>query len=514
MRRFFADPAVTELGDSRERCVLEHIHELIRNAAERYRDRGCKAGRDQSTLLEYKILTMQCLERRPIREVAAALGISSYYCYRRRANICRHVARDLLEYENDPRLDFLSDIDEFQLLLDVARHGSVLDDIRPTLLICERLISSAQTSRQRIEALRMQANTFLRAGNLCGALKPRTEAMAVLRAEELHCSPDERDLLVALVDLLDCRIERFRANKVEALCLARRSASLLKVSHLRATPSIKWLYVESLFELTATLCNIGDFEQAYDSIKQAESNLEHLGPSATWLHARVMVMLWRLRSNLLLSSNIWCPSSQRVRGLVAAFKQACLVGALAESTEALVGLTDHYAWAGKDAEALNAARAALLISRQQSERARLHAAIRLGLSLSITRFRERALSMLPDPSQLECCDEFHRSTLTYLMAEKALSNGRFDSAWALASRPNDTSEYTTLTISRWLVAAASAHELGRMHDARALVERAIPAAERSGVAPILRDAYLVGAKITNNRRMQRRSKEVANVLAS
>lgn len=512
VRRFFAETTIEELGGARERTVLKLIHSIVREAAERYRNEGCRSGKDQTTLLEYKILTMQCLERIPIREVAASLGISYYYCYRRRANICRRIAQYVLDYDDDPALDFFAEFDEFQVLLDTARHGSVLGDVQPALQSCIRLMSLGQTIEQRIEVLRMRACILLRQGNLREALEPRREASALL-LEYGVTSSLERDSSRARLALLECRIARFRANKLEACSFARTAVELLEPVYARATISIKELYVESLFELTATLCNLGEFEEAYEWAVQAEANLRNIRRTSAWLRARVMVMLWRLRSNMLLSSKAWYPAPQRARGLTSALEDAYSAGALAEGTEALIGLADHYAWAGKDVEALNAAESARLLSRQQSKRARLHTAIRVGLSLSITQFRQKALSSLPNPAQLDCCDEFHRATLSYLNAEEAFLNGQFDSAWTLANRASDQSEYTTLTISRWLVAAASAHELGRRRDARGLIEMAIPAAEHSAVAPVLRDAYRVGARITSDPRLRRQANEVTNLLA-
>ena len=512
VHRFFADTRIEELGPVREHSVLKFIHNIVRQGAEHYRNEGCQAGKDQATLLEYKIINMQCLEQRPIREVAASLGISYYYCYRRRANICRRIAQYVLDYDREPALDFFVEFDEFQLLLDTARHGAALDDVQPALRTCERLTRLAQTIEQKIEAFRMHANILLRAGRLREALEPRREALELLADGNVNAF--KRDSSSARAALLECRIERFRANKSEACSFARNAVSLLEPLCARGTVSIKELYVESLFELTATLCNLGEFDEAYEWAVLAEINLRHIRRTSAWLRSRVMVMLWRLRSNMLLSARAWSPASQRSQGLTAALEDAYSAGALVEGTEALIGLADHYAWAGKDVEALAAAQSAVLLSNQQSERARLHTVIRVGLPLSITRFRDRALSSLPESSQLDCCDEFHRATLNYLKAEQAFVNGRFDSAWALANRPTEESEYATLTISRWLVAAASAHELGRRNEARNLIERAIPAAEHSAVAPVLRDAYRVGAKITSNPRLRRQANEVANLLAT
>ncbi len=513
VRRFFADTAIEELGPVREHTVLKFIHNIVREAAEHYRNEGCQSGKDQAALLDYKIVNMQCLEQRPVREVAATLGISYYYCYRRRANICRRIAQYVLNYDRQPALDFFVEFDEFQLLLDAARHGAALDDVQPALRTCERLTRLAQTIEQKIEALRMHACILLRAGKLQDALKPRHEALELLAASG-HCDSFRRDSARARVALLECRIERFRANKFEAYSFARNAVSLLEPLCASGLVSIRELYVESLFELTATLCSLGEFDEAYEWAMRAEGNLRHIRRTSAWLRSRVMVILWRLRSNMLLSARAWSPASQRSQGLTAALQDAYSAGALVEGTEALIGLADHYAWAGKDVEALAAARSAILLSSQQSERARLHTVIRVGLSLSMTQFRDKALSSLPEASQLDCCDEFHRATLQYLRAEEAFVNGRFDSAWALANRPSEESEYATLSISRWLVAAASAHELGRRRDARSLIERAIPAAEHSAVAPVLRDAYRLGAKITSNPRLRRQANEVANLLAT
>ena len=70
------------------------------------RDADLAAGKEERALRQHAIVSQQCLEQRPIRDVAARLGISYYHCYRQRAEICRRVARYICERDDAPSLEF------------------------------------------------------------------------------------------------------------------------------------------------------------------------------------------------------------------------------------------------------------------------------------------------------------------------------------------------------------------------------------------------------------------------
>jgi hypothetical protein len=85
---------------------------------------------------------LQCLDRRPVREVATALGLSYYRCCRERASIYRRVARYVSE-RGRAGLDYLPELDEFGLLLNYARHRASFADAEAARQATEELAGAA-----------------------------------------------------------------------------------------------------------------------------------------------------------------------------------------------------------------------------------------------------------------------------------------------------------------------------------------------------------------------------------
>jgi hypothetical protein len=152
VRHFFESSAIDGLGHVRERVVLDRIHNLVRQGAELCRSADLKAGKDERALRQYAIITLQCLEQRPIREIAAALGISYQYCYRERAKICRRVARYICECCDGAAPDYLPELDEFQILMDRTMHRATLAEMSAAFRDCDELIRIAPSAQQKIEA--------------------------------------------------------------------------------------------------------------------------------------------------------------------------------------------------------------------------------------------------------------------------------------------------------------------------------------------------------------------------
>jgi hypothetical protein len=215
-----------------------------------------------------------------------------------------------------------------------------------------------------------------------------------------------------------------------------------------------------------------------------------------------------------MNSACWYPSWQRLKGLTQAFERAYASGFLFEAVIALVALVEYHSIAGNDAEALRVGRFAILLSKQQtSERVRIQTSIRVALALQSTRYWMEAFALLPNAHQLASCDSYHRELVSHIAAQRAFRSRAFSEAWALAKDEGDRRETAALAISRRLLAAEAAHELER-RDARALIEAAIPDAEHLGCAPILKDAYVVAARVTGNARFRRQADELARLLTA
>jgi len=178
VRHFFESPAIDGLGHVRERAALDRIHNLVRQGAEHCRDADLMAGKDEFAARQYAIVT-QCLEQRPIREIAAALGISYQYCYRERAKICRRVARYICECSDAAAPGYLPELNEFQILMDRTIHRAAFAEMSAAFRECDDLIRVAPSAQQKIEALRTSAFISIGFGNI----KRARDAYAMAQVE-------------------------------------------------------------------------------------------------------------------------------------------------------------------------------------------------------------------------------------------------------------------------------------------------------------------------------------------
>jgi len=514
VRRFFEDSALGGFGRARERAVLDRIHQLIRQGAEQCRDADFVSGRHERAQRQHTIVIHHCLEQQPIREVATALGISYQYCYRERADICSRLARYIYEYEDMPALDYFPELDEFQFLMDRASHAG-FGDIKTAFHECDELVRVAPSALQRIEALHTSALVAIEFGNVERA-KDAYAAAQALWVERLAAGPSpSRNVAQACIDLVGSKLAYYCADTSEAVRMAQRAVSHLEQVQASASAHTRELYVESLYDLGKTFYSLGDADRGYDCIASAEANLCHVRAASSRLHTRIMVAIWRLRNQMLMSSKSWYPSGQRLKGLATAFERAYASGSLIEAAGALAGLSEYNVFAGNDREAFRAARLAVFLLKQQpSERVRVQASLSIGLLLISTRYWQYAMSLLPSAAELELCDAYHRQLAAYFSAEHAFRLRRFDTARSLTAGVAGGREYADITVSTELIAAASAHELGQRPEARTLIDEAILVAERLGLAPILRDAYSIAAKITGARRFERQAREISKLLTA
>jgi len=512
VRHLFVLPT---LGARREQdaAALARVHRLVREAAQRDRDALAAAGNAERAERRHAIVARQCLARRSIREVAAELGISYQHCYRERAEICRRIAQDISVRGDAPTLQYRTEFDEFRFLLNRAKRRAASGDLDGALDESRTLARAAPTVSGKIEALRVGALASLRTGDVECARDAHATARR-LSESEFEEPLAMRGVAHASVALLACDLAYDRADTLEALQMAERATASLEPWHENAPAHAGELYVESLFEFGAALWNRGHLEEGYESIARAQVRLDRVRAASSQLRSRVAAGIWKVRNHLLVSSKAWYPAWQRADGLTAAFEEAYALGAPLEAADALVALVQCHAFAGHDAEALRAARFAVwLVSQQSSERIRTQTAIQLAMVLLWTRHWEYGLSLLGNAGA-PSCDAYHAELTEYFVVERAFRRGAFLDVWKLAGSDGLTARYPGLQLRSRLVAAAAAHELGRRRDAHRLIEEALPAAERFGSAPILRDAYAAAAKVTGDSRFSRQAGEVSRVLTT
>jgi len=513
VRHLFVLPAHGARRREQDAAGLARVHRLVREAAQRERNALAAAGNEERAERCQEIVARQCLARRSIREVAAELGISYQHCYRERAEICRRIAHDISVRGDAPTLQYRAEFDEFRFLLNRTKRRAASGDLDAAFDESRALVRVAPTVSGKIEALRVGALASLRTGDVERARDAHAVAQRLLDSD-LEEPLALRGVARASVALLACDLAYDRADTLEALQMAERATASLEPWHEHAPAHAGELYVESLLEFGAALWNRGLLEEGYDSIARAQAQLERVRATSSQLRSRVAAGLWRVRNHLLVSSKAWYPAWQRANGLTAAFEEAYASGAPLEAADALVALVQCHAFAGHDAEALRAARFAVwLASQQSSERIRTQTAIQLAMVLLWTRHWKYGLSLLGNAGT-PSCDAYHAELTEYFAVERAFRRGAFSDAWKLAGRDGFKAGYPGLQLRIRLVASAAAHELGRRRDAHRLIEEALPAAERFGSAPILRDAYDAAARITGDSRFSRQAGEVSRVLTA
>jgi hypothetical protein len=512
VRQFFVSAAAEGSRGVTDQLALARIHEVVRHSANRCRDADLMEGRDRRAQHQHAIITQQCLGRRPISVVATELGISYKHCYRQRSEICRRIARYVSRYEDEQLVESTPDVDAFRIALDQAAHHWAIVDAGSTLRQCEELARNAPSAAQSLEALRIGAATAMHFGDIETA-NGFYQAAKRVYSENLSDPFFERDVARACLDLIEAKMSYYRANMVQALASAKHAVARLGSVWHRAPERIRELYIESLYEAAAALSIMGDLDQSYQHIAEAQAASSRISVSSVRLQARIALKSWKLRTCSLLSSATFRPASQRHGGLLSAFELAYGSGLLPEATAAMSALAEHHALGGNDGEALRAARLALALAAQQpSDRERAQTSILLAISLSLTRYWAFGLSLLPDAALLGRCDALHRELAGYVIAKRALRSRHFEDAWSLSTRNNGRDDFTALAVGQRIVAAQAAHRLGRQRDARALVEAVVPEAEQLSDAALLLDACGVAASVTGETRFKHRARELAKLL--
>lgn len=514
VRHFFEAPSKGATRTADERVALDRIHRLIRQGTERCRDADLAAGMEERAVRQHTIVIRQCLEGRSVQEVAQLLGISSAHCYRERREICQRVAQYIRDCDDAPTLEYLPQLDEFHCLLDRTVHRAGLGDIAATFRECDDLVRAAPSIPEKVEALRVNSSIAIEFGHLDRAEKAYAQARAY-HMQDIDQESPAHNFARACIELTRCDLAYYRADTARALRMAQRAVSRLAPLRSNAPVHVRTLYVEALAELGTMFAGLGDLDRGHEYFADAEASLGDARTAPVGLRTSIVVAVWKLRNHLLMSSKTCYPVSQRIRGLANAFEQAYSSGLLTQAIAALVALTECYAFAGNDDNALQAGRSAIRLARQQSsDRTRTQTAIQIAWDLLFTRHVDQAFALLPDAEELTVCDGYHLELNSCLAAAYALRLEHFNDAWRLTQNAGEHPGYAVLAIRKRLIAAAAAYELERQRDARNLIEEAIPAAERFGVAPVLRDAYSVAARITGDARFEHRADEVRRLLSA
>jgi tetratricopeptide (TPR) repeat protein len=516
-RAFFDDRSPDDLAARvKERSALSRIHQLVRVGADRCRDADIGAGKEVKALRQHAIVTLQCLERRPVAEVATLLGISYRHCYRERAQICRRIARYLIGCRSDSPVKYGVQFDEFSLLADQVIRRAALVDLKGGYEQCDALLCAAPSGAQKVQALRARFLVAIRFGGSDDAERVLVDAKKLWHDNFESKEPVTADVAEAILELMRSDLARYQGEAKSAKAWGERATRRLTRHCDNGAPYVRQLYAEALYNLNACCWNLGELEEAYHLVLQAFDTVTKLHMVPADLRARITVAMWMQRSHLLMSSEGWHPAAERVKGLTQAFEGAASAGCVVEAADALLALMEYYTCIGDDGEAFRLGRSAILMVQQQSsERLRAQLTLKVAIRLVTTKYWEYALRVVPSEDSLALCDSNHRQMIAYFRAERDLSLHMVDRRTSLFKRGGDNrGPFPALGVSKTILEATMADELERHRDARALLERAIPEAERLGSAPILRDAYAVAAKVTRARRFSSKAYELERLIVS
>jgi len=514
VRRFFADATIGRFNGALKGEVLARIHELVRRGADHCRDSDVAAGKDERAFRQHTIIALQCLGQRPIRQVAAALGISYHHCYRLRADICRRIAHHISE-QNDSRatLDHLPEVDGWELLVSQTLRRAASWHEAAAFRAGGELFRAAQSTQQRIVALCAVVSVAIEFGNMERANEANSAAQALCNEHSPQNPSASWRATQSRLDVTGAQLAYMEGQKLKSLRLAQKAALRLEPIQLNASVHVRELYTESLYELGVGFWNIGELERGIDYFDAAERSLRNAPTTSFLLRARIMLILWRSRNFLLMASKTWYPSRQRLDGLSTAFEQAYASGALFEAKDALVAIAQYHAFTGNDDETLRAGRFAISVAKQQhSERMLAQVEVQVATMLQWTRYSGQAHFFLP--VTLSACDAYHRELASYFTAKRALLSHRYQDAWTLATAACERNKYFTLTVRQQTVAAAAAGKLGRLREAHTMIDHAVSAAEKLGSAAVLRDAYLAAADVSEEARFRRKASELNSLLVT
>jgi hypothetical protein len=512
-RRFFQDETGAALPSNLEHEALAKLHELVLQGALACRDADLARGKQRKAFRQYTIVTQQCLGRSSIRDVAVELGISYYHCYRERAEICRRIAHHICEAENAPALQYISEIDEFQLFVDRTTWDAIYADSTSAFRKCDQLVQLAPSPRHKVEALCTSALVALHFADIKRAEDNHLVAQRLCPENMPMSPPTAWQVTLALTDFVAAGIAHHTGDTPKAISLYRRAAARLAPIQTNATVHVRELYTKSLNQLAGELWNVGHSDEAYNVFLAADASLRDIPTTMASTRASVMIHVWRVRNRLLMSSKTWYASSRRIRGLEAAFELAHGSGTPIQTVEALLGLTEIYAVIGNEAQAMHLGRLAITIAEQQSsDWMQARSLVAVSHRLLRTQHWKYGLSLYSKASGLRVKEAVYCADLGSLAAERAVRLGRFSDAWRLATAEDHGHDPSEIRFRKDLAAATAAHGLGWKHEALAKTEMLIAESEGAGSAPILRDAYKLAAEITGDRQFSRRATALSELL--
>lgn len=516
VRRFFEAGESQRLTPATERAALTLIRELIVRAAERY----WGPARDSLVSREvayrrYTIATVHCLAGRPLREVAAQLGISERQCYRERGDVILRIAEYVQNYKDCPNLDLRVILDEFHLRINRAACRFEVGDVDRALNDCEDIVKSDPSPEHKIEALCKRADAMLERGDFQGCETAVSRARDFQRTEAMTTDVASVTAL-ARVALVRSKLS-WATGGYESDARALKNALELSESiQHRADDRAKEVHVEILLELCDRHLTRGEFPLAHERLLDVESTLSSVRAPTPTQKFDAMIESWQLGAKDLQFEGSGTKSLSRHEALLELTALTRSFTSPRRSVRLAQAFMQHHADAGDQLSASKWAGRAVRIAQQHANPrvvATAHLAVADWVFITPDWRQARKLLLAAEGAFPEGSPDW--ILFRGLYADYALHAEQYRQAIAFASEVE--SAIGRMGNARFQAAARTtialaAHALGKRKEAHEQVHSALEVVDDYGTPWTRMSAYRAAAMITGDWRHRRIVREISQSL--
>lgn len=505
-RAFFGIAGSPRSARLADRNALVRIHGTFGAAAERYRDGAVRAGKAERARRQYVIAIGECLQRRSKETVAAELGVSLAQYYRDRAEVCLWICRYIRDLHDRPSEMVVQRFDPLRFSLDRAARLIELGETDDAIEEYERLLHDTVAAGQHIEILCEIALVHLRRNASEMVASALHDAEALLEASTSF-SPEER--AVAEARIVFAR-GAYTWPTDPALAMKLFETAMARLERLTGAWSddARNLYVRLRFEYGEALTTFGDTRGSIETLSGTAAMLARSQGASPLLELKIQITLQALRMSLLVDPGGWESGRLWLERMQDLARRASGTGSVDLNLAALCAISQLQARAGDAAAALDTMRSALALPRNRSScEVFSEVTQRMARTLMHTHlWHETAGILMAAGSPATATVAAARKTLK---AEYALRQG----AYRKVREAFSTDELERRPYGA-VLAAGAAHALGARQQARSLIDRAIPAVEKAGVAVTIAQSYRIASRVTRDRRYARTADEIWRALSA
>jgi hypothetical protein len=504
---FFADA-----GSAKDTCLsdresLQQIHRLFRAAAEQCRDAELHGSNADRARRQYAIAIEGCLERRGVASLANELGISYAQYYRDRAEIGLRICRFIRDRQEHATAVPAQRFDAFRFGMERATRLTELGETDRAVAEYTRLLRGADAVGQKIEAL---CETGLALHVHHGPSDTSERALSdaeTLLAGATQLSDDERTVATSRTAFVRGMLT-WASDPSAAFEMLRTALTTLERLPAAWTNDTRRLYVRILFEFGEALTTFSNSRGSVEALSNASKILSRCENDSPTLALKIDITQLALRMSMLVDPCGWEPVRRRLDRTQELERRATSTGSVDLNLLTLNALSHLQARAGDAAAALDTVRSALTLSKHRPNREIFsEVTLRMARTILYTPLWQETPSVFAAAGPPATAAV--RASRKTVVAEYAFRQGAYKQIRSMFSVPEmERRPYVAALV------AGAAHELGDREEARALIERAIPAVERAGVAVTIRQTYRIAARVTKDRRYDRRADEIARALTA